>query len=301
MSQNRFARLGICLLAGLTLASCGGKKAAGKDVLPAINFTAIDTSKVEVTTLKIGMECDYAPFNWTDQNSSGNTLKIANAGGYADGYDVQIARLLGRALDIPVEIYAEKWDSLITDVQNDAINMVIAGMTDTAERRESIAFTDEYYHSEVVLLAKKDVAKEYEGTRLGSSALKTLLAGKNVVSQKDTVEDDMIDSFVTDYGCYHAAAQSTYGLAAQDVANNIADFLTVELPVAQAYVSSMKNVGIIRINQDVISEYEGELGVSIGIKKENVGLQAALNAALAQINSDTRNQIMTAAVERSGE
>ena len=37
-------------------------------------------------TLRVGMECNYAPYNWTQSDASENAVAIA-AGGYADGYD----------------------------------------------------------------------------------------------------------------------------------------------------------------------------------------------------------------------
>lgn len=256
-------------------------------------------SKISNDTMVIGLECDYAPFNWTETNSSDNTLPISNATGFADGYDIQIAKRLSTITGKQVKIVKEVWDSLIPDIQNDTINMIIAGMTDTEERRQSIDFTEEYYRSEVVLLSKKAVAEEYTGKTLGASDLSTLLSTKNVVSQADTVEDDIINNFVTSYGCKHAAATETYSLAAVDVQNGSADFLVVEYPVAQSYVASMDGLGIIHLDQAVLGVDLSQLGVSIGIKKGNSELKTVLNSALAKITSEERNTLMTAAVERS--
>lgn len=280
-------------LAALSLASCGSQS-AGKDI-------TIDGQSfhVEVGKMVIGMECDYAPFNWTATAADDYTLPIST-GGYADGYDIQMAKRLSTIMGLDVSIVREKWESLIPDCQMDSINMVIAGMTDTEERRESIAFSDPYFTSEVVLLSKASVANTYQGQTLGREDLGTLLSGRLVVSQKDTVEDEIINNFVTDYGCQHASAQTTYGLAADDVRNGSADFLVVELPVAQAYVSNYADsVGIVHISQDILGVSKAELSVSIGVKKENTGLVAALNAALSQISADDRNTLMTAAVERA--
>ena len=44
-------------------------------------------------TLRVGMECNYAPYNWTQSDASENAVAIA-AGGYADGYDVRIAKII---------------------------------------------------------------------------------------------------------------------------------------------------------------------------------------------------------------
>ena len=35
--------------------------------------------------LRIGMECGYAPFNWTQQDDSNGAVAIEGGGGYANG------------------------------------------------------------------------------------------------------------------------------------------------------------------------------------------------------------------------
>ena len=42
-------------------------------------------------TLRVGMECGYAPYNWQQIEETEFTARIADGSGYADGYDVQIA------------------------------------------------------------------------------------------------------------------------------------------------------------------------------------------------------------------
>ena len=49
-------------------------------------------AQAEGGQLRIGMECGYAPFNWTQQDDSNGAVAIEGGGGYANGYDVQIAK-----------------------------------------------------------------------------------------------------------------------------------------------------------------------------------------------------------------
>ena len=51
----------------------------------------------ENNTLRIGMECGYAPFNWTQQDDTNGAVAI-EGGGYANGYDVQIAKKIAEGL-----------------------------------------------------------------------------------------------------------------------------------------------------------------------------------------------------------
>ena len=51
----------------------------------------------EEKEFRVGMECNYAPFNWTQSDDSNNAVEIS-AGGYAGGYDVEIAKKIADGL-----------------------------------------------------------------------------------------------------------------------------------------------------------------------------------------------------------
>lgn len=250
--------------------------------------------------LVIGMECAYAPFNWSETAENEYTIKVSNqANVWADGYDVQIAKILGQKLNKEVEIYAIEWESLITDLNSGSINAIIAGMTDTEERRDSISFTDEYYRSELVLIAPLSVASQYSEA-LTEEEFSNLVNGKKIESQVSTVTNSVIDTFVSEYGASHNTPVDTFATAAYDVTQGLADFMTAELPVANSIVASYPtDLGIIHFTQDILGEAQSELGVSIGIKKGNTELQEELNSALSEISQSQREELMQAAIERS--
>ncbi len=109
-------------------------------------------------TLKVAMECAYAPYNWTQQTDANGAVAISSegsAGLYANGYDVQIAKHIANALGMKLEIYAEKWESLVSGVQAGTYDAIIAGMSPTSERAEQIDFTIPYYVSNLVVIYKK--------------------------------------------------------------------------------------------------------------------------------------------------
>jgi ABC-type amino acid transport substrate-binding protein len=291
MKRKRILVLAASLVAMVfSLGSCGSSSAASS--------AASSASSAEQESLVVGLECNYAPFNWTEAKASAYTLPISNhSGEYADGYDIQIAKLLAEDLGYQVKIVQTVWESLIPDLQTNNINCIIAGMTDTAEREQSIDFTDEYYRSELVLIVKKEVADTYTST-LTSAQFKTLVTGKNIESQVSTVTDDVIASFATNYGAVHSTPVSTFALAAMDVLNGSAFAMTAELPVANSITASMPTLGIIHIDQSILGETQAQLGVSIGLKKGS-GLKDKLNASLKKITSSQRVELMTAATTRS--
>lgn len=118
-----------------------------------------DAPATTTGTLKIGMECAYEPYNWTDtEGTSLGAVPISSEGQnglYANGYDVQIAQYVANRLSLKLEIYAMEWDSLIPAVNSGAIDAIIAGMSPTAERAQQVDFTDTYYESNLVVIIRK--------------------------------------------------------------------------------------------------------------------------------------------------
>lgn len=109
--------------------------------------------------LKVGMECAYEPYNWTDTDGSTiGSVPISSPGQeglYANGYDVQIAQYVANKLGMKLEIYATVWDSLIPAVQSGAVDAIVAGMSPTAERAKEVDFSSTYYESNLVIIIKK--------------------------------------------------------------------------------------------------------------------------------------------------
>lgn len=118
-----------------------------------------DAPATTTGTLKIGMECAYEPYNWTDtEGTSLGAVPISSEGQsglYTNGYDVQIAQYVANRLGLKLEIYAMEWDSLIPAVNSGAIDAIVAGMSPTAERSEQLDFTDTYYESNLVVIIRK--------------------------------------------------------------------------------------------------------------------------------------------------
>jgi putative lysine transport system substrate-binding protein/putative lysine transport system permease protein len=135
--------------------------------------------------LRVGMECNYAPFNWTTTTPSDTTVPITSVD-YADGFDVVIASMLAEKTGMQVQIVKLDWDNLIPALQHDQIDAVIAGMTDTPLRRESVDFTTPYYVSEEVIIIRKD-------SPLASIDSIAALRGYKVQGQMNTIYDEIID------------------------------------------------------------------------------------------------------------
>lgn len=236
-------------------------------------------------TLRVGMECNYAPFNWSTTKEGEYTQPISSAD-YCDGYDVVVAKNLADKIGKKVEIVKLDWDNLILSLNNNQIDAVIAGMTATNERKQQVNFTDPYYVSEEVLIVKKD-------SQYTSATSLEDFKGATVQGQMNTIYDEVIDQIP---GVNHMPAAETFPAAIQALQAGSVDAVTSELPVANGVVSANPDLAIVRFAEG--KGFKADTSVSIAVRKNDDELLNALQDALKTIDTDTRNTWMEEAVNR---
>ena len=139
----------------------------------------------------VGMECAYEPFNYTETTKTDKNVPIANVpNSYVDGYDVQIARRIASELNMELEIRMYAWEGLIQALRANEIDLIIAGMSNTEERRATIDFTNPYYRSEEVVLLRKD-------SSFASATTLDGFAGAKAIGQQGTIYADLVDQIAT--------------------------------------------------------------------------------------------------------
>lgn len=239
-------------------------------------------------TFTVGMECNYAPFNWTDPEASDFNVAISD-GGYCDGYDVQIAKAVAESLGKELVIAKLDWDALEPSLNSGIIDAIIAGMTDTEERRQNADFTEPYYQSEMVMIVLKDGAY---------ANAKTLddFAGSRILGQMNTMYDTVIDQ-ITDVK--HATPLESYPYMIMSLLNGEVDGITAETPVGQGAVAAHSELALV-----VFDEGKGfnidlsDTAVSVAVKKGNTELLESIQKALDGISEEDRSAMMEAATSR---
>lgn len=244
-----------------------------------------DSNQPESSVLRVGMECDYAPFNWTQVSDSDTAVAISSVD-YADGYDVVIASKLAAALGMEVQIVKTDWDSLIPSLNAGAIDCIIAGMTETPERAEAVNFTTPYYESDMVVIVKAD-------SDLVNITSIQELSGRNVLGQINTTYDDVIEQI---QGVNHMTPLATYPRMILSLQAGEADAITAELPVANGVVAANPDLAIVRFAEG--QGFVVDTSVSIAVAKQNTELLNNLQNALNSISQEERLQIMEDAVNR---
>ncbi|WP_238902129.1 transporter substrate-binding domain-containing protein [Clostridium sp. YIM B02506] len=258
------------LSATLLLTGCGSK--------------ASDTSKTE-DTFKVGMEAGYAPFNWTQKDDSNGGVKIDGAAEYAGGYDVEIAKKIAEDLGKKLVIVKTEWDGLIPALESGKIDAVIAGMSPTAERKETIDFSDNYYKSELVMVVKKG------GKYNGATSLKDF-SGAKVTAQLNTFHYSVIDQIS---GVQKQTAMDNFSAMRVALESGVIDAYVSERPEGISAESNSNNFKMIEL-KDGFKASEEDVAIAVGVKKGS-DLTAKINSTLSKISESDRKTIMDNAIK----
>ncbi len=254
------------------LASCGNSVDATKDV----------ENIKKAGVLKVGMECAYTPYNWTQTNADNDAVKIKNADGYANGYDVQTAKKIASSLGVELEIYAYKWDALVPAVESGSLDCIIAGMSPTAERKEKIDFSDNYYVSNLVIIVKEDGAyanaqslADFKGCSIGAQAA-TFHA--DALKQIEGVKENILEDFTLLYTALTA---------------NTIDGYVAEEPTAYSicYEGSGLTFAPLVNNSTGFTCDEGDTAIAVGVRKGS-DLAAAVSEIVDGISETERSELM---------
>jgi len=245
---------------------------------------ASDTSKTE-DTFKVGMEAGYAPFNWTQKDDSNGGVKIDGASEYAGGYDVEIAKKIAEDLGKKLVIVKTEWDGLIPALESGKIDAVIAGMSPTAERKEAIDFSDNYYKSELVMVVKKG------GKYNGATSLKDF-SGAKVTAQLSTFHYSVIDQIA---GVQKQTAMDNFSAMRVALESGVIDAYVSELPEGISAESNSNNFKMIEL-KDGFKASEEDVAIAVGVKKGS-DLTAKINSTLSKISESDRKTIMDNAIK----
>ena len=273
--RNLFLSLA-CLLGLASFSSCGGGQ------------TGLTTEGV----LVVGMECAYAPFNWTETESTDSNVAITNiAGAYAEGYDVQVAKIIAEELNLELQVKALEWGALINNLNVGGIDLIIAGMSPTPDRLESIDFTNMYYESTHVMLVQKS-SNYATATSLDD------FEGATVIGQTGTIYADLVSQAV-EHGAIAGNNLTTVPLIVNAIINNTVDATILEEPVAMGIVSQYPDLTYVKLTEGGFQVADEDRIVSIGVRK-GFELTDDINSILdSKLTTETRASLMEEAIAKA--
>ncbi len=229
----------------------------GKDDTPA---TFLDTI-MDRGILVVGTSADYPPFESIDED------------GEFVGYDMDLIREVGKRLGVEVDIQDLGFDALITSVQNYKVDVAIASMAASEERRKSVDFTLEYHHGKQSFLTKSDAGISFAD----QFDVVDYTVGVQAGSTLDTwLTEEMIGK-----GLMEEAQVTRYERAEQialDIRAGRIQVGFIDAPVAKDLVDSMDNLTI--IFTDLVADYGGG---AIALPKGEVQLKEALDQIIQEL------------------
>ena len=256
-------------------------------VVIILTFLASCGTKKNENILRVGMECGYAPFNWFQSNDKNGAVKTD--GGYCGGYDVEIAKIIAKELGRELVIVKSEWDALLGPaLTSGKIDINVAGMSATPERKQSLLFSHPYYDSDLVLVVKKD------GKYTNAKTINDF-SGARITAQLNTLHYTVIDQMK---GIIKQPAMENFPSMIVALNSNKIDGYISERPGAMAAQLSNPNLTFISFNKETGFKYEtDEVYVSVGMKLGNDELAEKINKILDGITPEQRLKIMEEAVK----
>lgn len=235
-------------------------------------------------TFIVGMECGYAPYNWTDPNKTESNVAI-EGGQYCDGYDVQIAKRLADQMGKELVIKKMVWEGLILSLQTHQIDAIIAGMSPTEDRKREIDFSDVYFRDEVAfgIVVKAD-------SNYASGSTVTDFENARVAAQIGTFHMDLLDQLtgIKPVANFKDFATMTVALDSGELDGFVADSGTGDMIKA-----SNPKLKYIELNYEIT---DAMAGVAVGVAKDNKELLQDINEALKTIPVEVQRDLMDTAV-----
>ena len=281
-------------LSGITAMSVGGMMflagcgpaAQGAGQNGSTDASASAAQLGDGKTLRVGMEAAYAPYNWQVSEESEYTIPIENvSGAYADGYDVQVAKMIAEGLGMePVAVKLE-FGSLIDALNNGQIDIVCAGMSVTPEREDAAAFSDSYVDDDIIMICKNDSA--YAGATTFAE-----LAGASILGQAATMYDDVIEQ-IPDVN--HMTPAETQPMVVENLMNGTCDIITYSMLSAPKLLEVYPELVVL----DMEDSFEDSLMPdNAAVANENKAVLDQINEIIAGIDDEERQDMWSACMDR---
>ncbi|MBU1174285.1 MAG: transporter substrate-binding domain-containing protein [Alphaproteobacteria bacterium] len=228
-----------------------------KHILLAAAFAAAMTGGAAAQTVRLGTEGAYAPWNFV------------NDAGEVDGFEIELGNELCVRAALECEWVVNEWDTIIPNLLAGNYDAIIAGMSITDERKETIDFSDNYYPPDPSKFAVAgDSAVDFDAM----SGLKIGVQGATIQAAYAEATFGAGNTILS----FETADQSIADLSAGNVDVVLADGGYLD-PIVNASGGALKIAG-----PDVMIGG----GVGAGLRKDDDELEGKLNAAIAAMKAD---------------
>lgn len=229
-----------------------------KKLLTSVVFSAVASASLAAgipDPLRIATEGAYPPFNGIDAN--GNLI----------GFDVDIAMALCEEIKANCELVAQDWDGIIPALVANKYDAIIASMSITDERKQTIDFTNRYYSNYLAVIGPK-----------GQVAGTQDMAGKTVGAQRSTLASQWAEDNLM--GQADVKLYDTQTAAYADLSAGRLDAMVSDIYPAMDWLKENSGYELAGDKIDINDQ------IGIGIRQGEGDLKAALNNAIDAIRAN---------------
>ena len=178
-------------MGAMMLAGCGKTEAPAPAETTAVTAAAPTEaaeemgpilSKIKASgKIVVGTASGYPPYEFVD---------ITSADQKVIGVDMELAQAIADELGVELEIQDMTFSALLASIPAGTIDIAIAGVSPTDERKETMDFSDSYLFAEQAVIINKTDADKY----------KTFedLKGATLAAQKSTTQEKLIQELLPD-------------------------------------------------------------------------------------------------------
>ncbi len=220
-------------------------------------------ASAEITKIVIGTEGAYPPFNNLETDGS------------LTGFDIDIAKALCAEMKVECEFVTQDWDGIIPALIAGKFDAIIASMSITDERKQSVDFTDKYYNTPPAIAVPKD-SPITEATDAG-------LAGKIVGAQSSTTHSNYAEAKLPSAELKLYPTPDEYKL---DVVAGRVDAVIDDVIVLSEWLKSPDGACCKLLGTLVPDPVINGQGAGIALRKGETELRDKLNTAIAAIRAN---------------
>ena len=274
MKKQLFKIMSITLIVSLSIAlfGCAPASTTNKGNSKSTMNKVDEIKKAGV--IIVGTSGDYPPYEFHGEVNGKDEII---------GFDIEIAKQIAKDLGVKLIIKDMKFDALLASLDTSKVDFVMAGMTPTPERSQNVDFSKIYYtavQTIVIRTIDKDLIKSLDN-----------LKNKNISVQKGSIQEGIAKEQLPNS---RAIALPKISDEILELKHNKVDALIVETPVAEAYISSNKDLMLatIKLKGD-------DSGSAVAIKKGNSALVDEVNKTLNKLIAEKQiDKLVSAATDK---
>lgn len=250
------------ILGAAAMTACGGSSTSTSSSTSASSSTSTastsDSSETTANgTIKFGTNAEFPPFE---------SVVTDGVIGEYDGIDIAVAAKIGEKLGMEATIDNMEFDSLLVALQNKQIDAVIAGMTVTDERKESVNFSTPYYTATQVMIVKDDSDIEKASD----------MEGKTIAVVQGYTGETCVKELGYEYEAFKKGTECILELL-----NGKCDVVVIDSATAQKYIQDNEGLKIVEDPDEFSSEE-----YAIAVNKDNTELLDKINTVIDKMLED---------------